>query len=460
MGKQKINISDFFENQFTNFSTYAAYRSIASYTDGLKNSQRKVIYTTERVLKEKQEKVSRMASIVSLQTEYLHGEKSLEEAIVKLVRNWDQNLPLYIEKGKFGSRTIPKAASSRYIYTKREDIFKYIFPEDFFSIEKLQNFEGKEIEPKTLTPILPMLLINGNNGVGSGFSQKILPRDPKEIYELLIKFLKSKAKDPYTIIKKAKMTIKYPNYIGESFTTNENDVYQTTFLGKIRKKNTTTLEIIELPIGYTIESYIKVLEELVENKTIVSYKDSSSKNTFFFEIKIKREQLNEKMFSFNKEDNGIEPILKTFKLIKTAVENFTTTNEVNGFNEYKNPNEILVDYLIFILDKFEELRLYKIKKIEEEIEILSEKARFIKLVIEKKLEINNISKKIITKKMIELKFSEELIEVCFGMRIYNLTKEKYEELLIHIEEKTKTKEKLEKTTKEQFYLEYLQKVKI
>jgi len=460
MAKKILNISDFFKEQFTDFSTYAAYRSIASYTDGLKNSQRKVIYTTQRVMKDKQEKISRFASIVSLQTEYLHGEKSLEDAIVKIVRNWDQNLPLYEEKGKFGSRTIPKAASSRYIYTKRTNNFNKIFPEDFFPIERLQTFEGSDIEPKTLSPILPILLINGNSGVGSGFSQKILPRNPKDLMDTIQKFLKSKAKDPFGLVRKADLNVMYPNYIGKTFTTNENNVYQTTFLGEITQKNTTTLEIKELPIGYTIETYVKVLEDLIDNKVINSYKDGSSKNKFYFELKIKREQLKTKEFSFEEDENGISNILKTFKLIKTTVENFTTTDEENGFCEYNTPNEILESYLVFILNKFEELRQYKIGQINKEIDLLSEKARFIKLYIEKKIELANKSKKTIQTNMKKLKFSEDNIEVCLNMRIYSLTKEKYEELLEEIKKKVKVKEDLEKMTNKDLYLEYLNKIKI
>lgn len=450
---KEIIIGDFFRESFTDFSAYASYRSMGSYSDGLKNGQRKVIYTMQRKIKNNVEKVSRLASIVGLTTEYLHGEASLEQTISNLTRNWDKPLPILEEKGAFGSRTITKAASPRYIYTKKNENFDLVFPVDFYNIEVLQNFEGSKIEPKSLTPILPLLLINGNTGIGSGFAQNILPRNPKLIKEGIEKYLKSKAKDPSSILKKLEMEIYYPNFIGEI----KREGLKTMFLGVIELKNTTTLEIKDLPIGETIESYLKVLEELIEKKLIVSYTDRSEDNWFNFIIKVKRQDLSIKKMSFDKDVNGVPEIIKTFKLIKSKTENFSCTGPKNDFFEFKNETEVLEKYIEFIMERYELLKAYKLNVFEELIKSLSEKARFIDLVIKNKIVISNKSRKDIENQLDKHKFINH--DIYLSMKIYSLSKEKYEELLKEIEENKAKKGFLFNKTIKELYLDDLKKIK-
>jgi len=452
MKGNKIILEEFFKDSFTDFSAYASYRAMGSYSDGLKNGQRKVIFTIQRKLKANMEKVSRLASIVGLETEYLHGDASMEQTIVNIVRNWDKPMPLLEEKGTFGSRTIPKASAPRYIYTKKNDFFDLIFPPDFYDIELLQNFEGNKIEPKSLTPVLPLLLINGNTGIGSGFSQNVLPRDPKVIKDTIVKFLKSTAQNPYRILEKLDMPVKFPNYSGQIRT----EGLRSVFMGEIKKVNLSTLEITELPIGYTIDTYVKVLELLIDKKIISSYIDKSEDNDFNFIIKVKREDLKKRNMSFTVNEEGVSPIMETFKLTKSQTEIFACIGPDNSFEELKSPNDVLVNYIIFILGKYEELRLYKIGVLEGLIEDLAEKARFIKLVIEGKIVVSNKAKSDIQQQLIKHKFKG--FDTYLNMRIYSLTKEKYEALLKELEQRESEKKVLEGKTNKDLYLEDLKKI--
>lgn len=450
--KNKIILEKYFEESFTDFSAYSSYRSMSSYSDGLKNGQRKVIYTIQRKIKQNMEKVSRLASVVGLETEYLHGDASMEETIVNIVRNWDKPLPILEEKGTYGSRTIPKASAPRYIYTKKNNMFDLIFPQDFYEIEVLQNFEGNKIEPKTLTPILPLLLINGNSGIGSGFSQKVLPRDPVVIKDIIVKYLKSTAKNPDRILEKADLPLKFPHYKG----TIKTEGLRSVFVGEIKKVNLSTIEITDLPIGYNLDSYISVLEELIDKKKIVSYIDKSEDNDFNFVVKIKREEMGKRTMSFKKDEEGISPVMETFKLVKSQTEIFSCIGPDNSFEEFNSATEVLVNYMHFILEKYEDLRKYKIAKLEEIILDLSEKARFIKLVIEERIIVNNRPKKDIEEQLKKHKF--EGFDTYLNMRIYSLTKERYEALLKEVEERLKEKTILETKTNKDLYLEDLKKI--
>jgi len=443
--KNKIIIEEFFRDNFTDFSTYASYRAIASVIDGLKNSQRKVFYTLMGNKANNKEKVSRLASITGLNTEYLHGEASLESVIVTAVRHYDKTLPLLAEEGSFGFRTITKAAASRYIYTKKLDMFPIIFNGKFSRIDGYQTFEGTKIEPKVLTALLPMLLVNGNSGIGSGFSQNILPRDPSIIKDTIIKYLKSTSQKKDSILTKAKLEIKYPYFAGDI----QYEELKATFTGVIKKTNTSTVHITELPIGYTIDTYIKVLEILIDNDTIVSYIDKSNKNTFNFVIKVKRNIL-AKM--------NADQLISKFRLSKTATENFVCVAENNNFLELNGANEVLVIFMEFILRRYNELKQQIISDLELEINLLSEKARFIKLVIQGKIVVNNKKKTDIKAQLDKHKFQE--FDIYLNMRIYSLTKERYEALLADVEKLKKELEIAKNTPIEKMYLTDLAKLKI
>jgi DNA topoisomerase-2 len=129
--------------------------------------------------------------ILSHNCEYLHGEVSLEGVIVNLAQNFvgSNNLPLLSPEGSFGTRFIPEAGASRYIYTKMQPYLTDIFKKEDEPLLEKQYFEGSQIEYKYYVPIIPILLINGNEGISSGFAQKILPRDINEIKEAIISIL-------------------------------------------------------------------------------------------------------------------------------------------------------------------------------------------------------------------------------------------------------------------------------
>ena len=435
--QEVINIEDFFKESFTDFSAYASYRAIGSVIDGLKNSQRKVFYTLMHKTGNTKEKVSRLASIVGLKTEYLHGEASLESVIVTGVRHFDKPLPVLEEEGAFGYRTVPKAAASRYIYTKKRDVFGLIYNSKFSRIDGYQTFEGTKIEPRVLTPLLPMLLVNGNSGIGSGFSQNILPRNPQQIIDIITKYLKSKAKNKSEILSKADLSVQYPFFDGDIETEDKKSI----FYGKIKIANTTTININELPIGYTIETYIKVLEGMIDANKIVSYIDKSNENNFNFVVKCKRNFYSK--FSHEK-------LITAFKLSKSATENFVCVGEMNNFLELDSYNEILIIFIEFVINRYALLKAQIINDFENEIFDLSEKARFIGLVIKGKIIISNRKKEDIVKQLNKHKFKE--VEIYLNMRIYSLTKEKYEELLRDVELLKKKLEDARKVTIESMYL--------
>ena len=184
-----MQISDFFNKEFSSYASYDRYRSLGNFIDGLKPTARKLI---ANAISNKINDPMKLSSFVMKMCdlyEYLHGPTSAEDAAVGLAQNFTgaNNINLLKPAGSFGTRTIPEAAAARYIKTCKEKIIDKIFIpiDEHILIE--QYFEGTKIEPRFYVPILPMILVNGNEGVGTGFAQKILPRDPKEIISFLTK---------------------------------------------------------------------------------------------------------------------------------------------------------------------------------------------------------------------------------------------------------------------------------
>lgn len=464
MAKQKqknIKIEDFFNEVYIDFATYFTYRSVASYVDGLKNSQRKVIWTVDKNNIKKDIKVSTLASKTIEQTEYLHGDASMQDVVTNLAKDYttSNNLNLLEPEGHFGYRTNSSAAAPRYIFTKQTPYFNQLFIKDDIAVMEHQNFEGTTIEPKYMLPIIPMILVNGSVGIGSGFSQKILQRDPKKIIELLKKYLKT-GQGFREIL---------PNitgYKGKIYRQKENDATRVYFEGVYKIKNTTTMEITEIPPVYDLVGYKRLLEKLVDTKVIKNYVDASNENEFHFTIKAERT-----LFKKSHED-----ILKTFGLLKTEVENFTVITEDNTIKVFENEKELFFDYVDFRLKKYTERKEYLLNKLNQQRLVIEAKHRFIRYIIEgiddkyikkfklkvKSLIINNRKKSEIEVDLKNYDFPlvEEAYDYLLNMAIYNLTKEMYDKLKQQEEDiKNKIKD-LEKKSNKDLWLEDLENLKI
>ena len=173
-----MKIEDFLNTKLVNYASYDNLRKIASCVDGLKNAARKVLYTVhDKKIKEKI-KVLQLANKCAEYSDYLHGD--LSGVVVTLGQDFSgtNNLPLIEKSGSFGTRSVNESAAPRYIFANGSKDFFKIFKYEDDDILIKQEFEGFQIEPKFYLPVLPMILINGSEGVSSGFAQKILGRNP------------------------------------------------------------------------------------------------------------------------------------------------------------------------------------------------------------------------------------------------------------------------------------------
>jgi DNA topoisomerase-2 len=250
-----VTYDDFIDRELIHFSHGDNIRSIPSVVDGLKPSLRKVLYSAfKRGLRE-QMKVAQFAGYVAEHSEYHHGEASLHEAIVGMAQNFvgSNNINLLDPCGQFGTRIMggKEHASPRYIFTRLEAITRAIFHADDDAIMNYLVDDGSPIEPQYYVPILPMLLVNGSEGIGTGYNTKVPCFNPRD----LIAYIRARLLNPGAAPLDAAFIPFYEGFNG----TVETTAKPATFLIKgTYVRNTTaadTITVTELPAGMWTQTF-------------------------------------------------------------------------------------------------------------------------------------------------------------------------------------------------------------
>lgn len=435
-----MKITEFFNKDFVNYSSYDNLRKIASLIDGQKNASRKILYTVlEKKIKDKI-KVSQLGSKSAEFAEYLHG--SMDSVIVNLAQDFpgSNNIPLLQKCGNFGTRFVQEAAASRYIYTYGTNSFFELFKKDDVPILKKQYFEGTEIEPMFYVPSLPILVINGSEGVSSGFAQKILPRNPKTVKQYIETTLKGSKP-------RVKLVPYFEGFNGE-VEQGENPS-QWLIKGIVTRKSFNKVEISEVPIGYDLKGYLNVLDKLEDSKYIMSYKDKSEDDKFLFEVTFNSKTLKEL---------SDDEILDKLKLVKKVTENYTVLDENNKIQVYESIEEILDHYIRIKLEYLQKRKAYQIQKYDEDIRLDFSKYLFIKLIVENKLKINKRKKCDIEsdlEKQNNIIKKNDSYDYLLNMNILSLTEERMVKLEQDIKDKKSELERLENKTINTIWMEEL-----
>jgi DNA topoisomerase-2 len=379
--KLTVSYEDFISKELIHFSKYDCDRNIPNLMDGLKTSLRKILFAAFKKNLVTEIKVSQFSGYVSEHSCYHHGEASLNGAIVGMAQNFvgSNNINLLIPSGQFGSRLKggDDSASERYIFTQLNRITRSIFPQTDDAILKYLNDDGTPVEPIFYAPIIPMILVNGSKGIGTGFSTDIMSYNPLQI----IDYLKSK-------LNSEEYNLDFIPYY-EGFQGTIEKISETKFLikGRYEKVGPDKIRITELPVGYWTESFKEHLEELIEpgvdktGKKIVSivkdYDDMSKDTTIDFTVTLQKGKIEElEATSADHNCNGIE---KLFKLYTTNTNTNMHLFDANDkLKKYEKVEEIINDYFETRLQMYQTRKDYMIDAIEKELVLLSNKARYIK----------------------------------------------------------------------------------
>lgn len=358
-----ISISKFIHQEFKHFSNADNIRSIPSIVDGFKDAQRKAIHGMT-IFGKSEEKVSRLSSKIAVETNYHHGETSLAGTLVGLAQSFPgaNNLNLLEPLGQFGSRLSAEASSERYISTMKSKWFDIVLSEQDRILLKHKIDEGIEIEPENFFPSIPLWLVNGATGIGTGYSVSVYARNPRDVAKLMIMMIKQE-----TVSDAIRDQLLCPWFRGWKGSVVQREFGKYEFRGVLEIVNTTTIKITELPIGVGVDKYKQHLIDLMNKQVIKDFDNNSSEDGFEFIISVPRE--------FTKQP--VDKLMQTFNLVSKGSDVVTMWDTENKIHPYQDVFIALREFVNLRKTKYAQWKALRLQQYQDNIKRLQIKADFI-----------------------------------------------------------------------------------
>ena len=454
-----VSYKDFIKKEMIHFSKYDCDRSIPNIMDGLKTSQRKIIYSAFKRNLKSEIKVAQFSGYVSEHSCYHHGEASLNGAIVHMAQTFvgSNNINLLKPNGQFGTRLQGgnDSASERYIFTELNDITRNIFKKEDDNILNYLNDDGNMVEPDWYAPIIPMILINGSKGIGTGFSTDIPSFNPVKI----ITYMKNKILGEENNIK---LLPYYQGFKGNIIPLNDNKFIVKGLYDII---STNKVHITELPVGIWTDDYKEYLEKLMDTEDkkkgniIKEYIDLCTDKqvdiTVIFQNNINIQELICKI-----DDNGcnqLEKLLHLFVQINTN--NMHVFDEKERLKKFNTPYEMINYYIDVRRNIYTKRKFNLINELEKETIKLSNKVKFITEILNDVIDLrrkkNDQVVSLLESRNYDKLDNNDEYDYLIKMPMNSVTEENVNKLTNLHDEKTQLLEILHNTSEEQMWISEL-----
>ena len=464
-----VPYEDFIHRELIHFSKYDCDRSIPNLMDGLKISLRKILYAAFKKNLQSEIKVAQFTGYVSEHSGYHHGEASLNAAIVGMAQNFvgSNNINLFCPNGQFGTRLQggKDSASERYIFTQLNKLTRLLFPQTDDAILTHLDDDGQMVEPIFYAPILPMILVNGSKGIGTGFSTDIMSYNPEDILVYLRKKLSGGGNQPQ---QQQQQQAFVPYYEGFQGTVEAISPEKFMFRGKYDKTGLgpDKIRITELPVGSWTDDYKEFLEALLDTTVVPGKKhvasilkdyDDMSKDTNVNIIltlqKGKLEEL-ESTPGDHPQTNALEKALKLYNTNSTTNMHLFDAND--KLKKYTNIPDIIDDYYIQRLALYHTRKTHLLKAMDAEIILLTNKSRYIQEILDDTIDLRKKKKEVVIE-LLESKGYQPIHEdnefkYLTKMPMDSVTEENVAKLLSEEAEKRAEKEELVAKTPEQLWM--------
>jgi DNA topoisomerase-2 len=454
----QMNLSNFLNGEMIKFSHADCARSLPHMVDGLKESQRKILYAVfKRNLKFSGSslKVAQLSGYTAEHSNYHHGEQNLQDTIINMASGFPgaNNIPLLYPDGGFGTRLEggKDAASARYIYTKLEGMTEYIFKSDDLPLLTQVNDDGDLVQPEYYIPIIPMILVNGcTAGIGTGWSCTVPCYNPLDLVEAIRTWLENDhniiVEDPDTGIRSSLLTELNPWYRGFKGDISKSGDNRFTTEGIVEENTKTSKKVTELPIGLWTNKFKEFCEDLVAEKKLKSMKNYSTTRDVEFILTESPDGL-----SCNKNNLKLESYVYT--------SNMVMFNEDNQLRKYDMVDEIINEFCEVRYDYYIRRKKYQIGLLENEIRYLTNKQRFVQAVINEELQLMNMPEDMLIEELKSAEYDEEPncggYDYLLRMQVRTFTAEKVAQLDKDIDNLSQKLETLQDTTEEQIWLNEL-----
>lgn len=424
----KVPFEEFIDAEYSHYSIYDNQRSIPNVIDGLKPSERKILYACFRRNLTTDIKVAQLSGYVSENAAYHHGEASLQTTIIAMAQNFvgSNNMELLIPQGQFGSRLNggKDNASARYIFTRLSPLTNLIFPSQDRPLLNYLEDDGQKIEPKYYVPILPMILINGCKGIGTGWSTDVPSFHPLQVADQLLLKIRG-VQDTFQNM--------LPFFAGFRGSIIQIDTNRYLTKGIYELMSHDTIRITELPIGVWTENYKEFLMEKLlvgyvpptgsvkakklaekqnsnekaakkskskallsdtaltstgatEERFVLDIKTQCTESVVFFELKVDPlilQKFVEQLPGSASTDNGPNIFERKLNLTSTiSMTNMHLFDDKEVITKYNNVQEIMETFYDVRHALYIERRNYILAELQSELVLRTEKVRFIRLIID------------------------------------------------------------------------------
>ena len=383
-----MSYDTFVNQELILFSMADNQRSIPHLMDGLKPAQRKVLFACFKRSLKKEIKVAQLAGYVSEHSAYHHGEASLNGTIVGMAQNFvgSNNIGFLFPSGQFGTRIMggKDAASPRYVFTRLEEVTRALFhPEDDLLLP-YQDEDGQVIEPEYYAPVIPTVLVNGSDGIGTGWSSTVPNYNPREIMANIRRLLRGE--EP------VEMHPWYRGFTGTIEPKGGRDAGSYAVMGTVRRVDDVTVEVVELPVKKWTQDYKQFLESMTVGASeekgafVKDFKERHTDTSVYFVITISETAAPELLV----DDQALLKRLKLEGSISTS--NMHLFNAQGQIVKYESPLAVLQEYFPLRLSLYEKRREALLARLDREWRRMDNKVRFILSVVDGSLVVSNRKK--------------------------------------------------------------------
>ncbi|CAE8691232.1 unnamed protein product [Polarella glacialis] len=375
-----LSYTDFIEKELVLFAKYDVVRAIPNMVDGLKPGQRKVLFGAFKKKISGEIKVAQLSGYIAENSSYHHGEVSLQGTIIAMAQTFvgANNINLFEPRGQFGSRLQggKDHAAARYIFTRLSKVTRCLFPEEDDAVLEYLTEEGHTIEPRWYCPIVPAILVNGADGIGTGWSTSIPNYNPRDLIANIRRFLR---KEPME-----SMTPWYRGFKG-TVAPIEGTPGRFEAIGVAAKRGRVRLEITELPVKRWTQDYKDWLVDQLpqpgaeKRAAVTELREYHSENSVHFVLNMTPDKLAEA------ERRGFEKVFHLKSSISTS--NMILFDANGKIKKYESPEDIIAEFAPVRLELYEKRKAHMLAKMARDCALLSNKLRFVELVITDKLEV-------------------------------------------------------------------------
>ncbi len=449
--KRECDVSDFINHELIHFSTYDCERSIPNVMDGLKVSQRKIMYIAIKYISKDELKVGQLAPKVAEQTDYHHGETSLCGAVIGMAQDYvgSNNINLLEPHGGFGSRLSggKDAASPRYIFTQLNPVSLRLFDKQDACLIKHKESDGMKIEPEYYAPVLPMILINGAQGIGTGFSTLVLKYKPQDIAEYIKMLLQG-----YT---PKELMPWYRGFTGRIERIAERK-YMTYAVWEFVDKER-MLRITDLPINVWTDNYKAFCEKMLSIKTSPLQDVVYAHDDITVDIRLIFKKTEYSQYRSLSEEKIVKMFNLSSKLSETNMYMFNIEGKLQYF---ETVYDIISYYYDIRLGLYGDRKKAMIDQLKYEMIILTNKSKFIKFVKTGKIAMRSMSDASLLK-VLKKDFDEDpratgtdfdLYAYLVAMNYRAFTNENMEKMNALVIAKQEEIDELEKLTPQQMWI--------